>query len=138
MSVSVPNLCVSTSEPEREPTPAAFLESFASVARRYRVDIHFNMFEFSNLFQIFVDVIKRVQLLQPQLQLKMPTADIQVPVVVPCPRLTDRLAAPTVHPTQTRIHCSIVDRIQFQVWFALLFLRIFLEDCLALHRAIPV
>ena len=34
MSVSVPNLCVSTSEPEREPTPAAFLESFASVARR--------------------------------------------------------------------------------------------------------
>ena len=138
MSVSVPNLCVSTSEPEREPTPAAFLESFASVARRYRVDIHFNMFEFSNLFQIFVDVIKRVQLLQPQLQLKMPTADIQVPVVVPCPRLTDRLAAPTVHPTQTRIHSSIVDRIQFLVWFALLFLRIFLEDCLALHRAIPV
>ena len=41
MSVSVPNLCVSTSEPEREPTPAAFLESFASVARRqFNIFIH--------------------------------------------------------------------------------------------------
>ena len=34
MSVSVPNLCVSSSEPEREATPAAFYEGFASVARR--------------------------------------------------------------------------------------------------------
>jgi E3 ubiquitin-protein ligase HECTD1 len=38
MSVSVPNLTTTSSEPEREvgggPTPAAFLESFANVARR--------------------------------------------------------------------------------------------------------
>ena len=41
MSVSVPNLCVSTSESREEretaegTTPAAFLESFANVARRF-------------------------------------------------------------------------------------------------------